>query len=177
MRFVETRIAGLYVVELEKIEDDRGFFGRSFCEQEFAKEGLATRMVQANIGFNKRKATLRGLHYQASPFAEAKLVRCTRGRVFDVALDLRPHSRTRGGWYGVELAEETHLALYLPEGFAHGYQTLTDNAEILYLTSQFFQPDAVRGVRFNDLLFNIVWPLEPQVISDKDRSWPDFKWS
>lgn len=172
MRFTNAPLDGLYVVELERIEDERGFFARAWCEDEFGRLGLVTKFAQANVGFSKRRGTLRGMHYQISPHEEVKLVRCTRGAVFDVAIDLRCSSPTYKHWFGIELNECNQTMLYIPSGFAHGYQTLVDNSELYYQSSQSFFPESARGVRFDDPLYSIQWPLEVQVISVKDRSWP-----
>jgi len=174
MRFTEVSLPGLYVVELERIEDERGFFARTWCEEEFERLGLVGNIAQANTGFSKKRGTLRGMHYQVSPHEEVKLVRCIRGAVFDVAVDLRSSSPTYKHWFGVELNEENQTMLYIPSGFAHGYQTLVENSELYYQTSQSFFAESARGVRFDDAAFGIRWPLEVQVISEKDRSWPAF---
>lgn len=174
MRFKETPLPGLYVVELDRIEDERGFFARAWCEVEFVRFGLVGRMIQANVGFSKKRGTLRGMHYQVSPHEEVKLVRCTRGAVFDVAVDLRFNSPTHQQWFGIELNEDTQTMLYVPAGFAHGYQTLADNSELFYQTSQPFIAESARGLRFDDVTFGIRWPLEVQVISEKDQNWPAY---
>jgi dTDP-4-dehydrorhamnose 3,5-epimerase len=174
MEFKETRLRGAFLVGIKKIVDDRGFFARGWCRDEFGKLGLNPDATQLNIGFSHKKGTLRGMHYQKAPHAEAKLVRCTRGAVFDVIIDLRPYSVTRGEWYGVELTQDNHLSLYAPEGFAHGYQTLSDDAEIYYLTTAMYAAAAATGVRYDDPAFAIQWPLEVSLISDSDRTWPAF---
>ena len=175
MIFEETKLAGAFVVDLERREDPRGFFARSWCADEFADHGLSTQVVQANVSFNPRRATLRGMHFQRAPHAETKLVRCTQGAIYDVVIDLRPESDTYREWLGVELTQENRRALYVPEGFAHGYQTLVPDAEVFYQVSEFYTPDAEGGVRWDDPAFGIEWP-EPgsAFLSDKDRSWPDF---
>jgi dTDP-4-dehydrorhamnose 3,5-epimerase len=175
MIFSRTRLADAYLIELEPVEDERGFFARAWCEREFAEHHLSTRLVQANVAWNRRKGTLRGLHYQHPPHAEAKFVRCTRGALYDVIVDLRRDSATYKQWLGVELTADNHLALYVPEGFAHGYQTLADDTEIFYQVSAFYTPEAEAGVRWDDPAFAIEWP-DPHgaVLSDKDRSWPDY---
>jgi dTDP-4-dehydrorhamnose 3,5-epimerase len=175
MEFVETRLQGAYLVRLKRIEDHRGFFARGFCREEFARQGLAPEMQQLNVGFSPAKGTLRGLHYQLAPHAEAKFVRCTRGAIFDVIVDIREGSPTRGQWIGAELTQDNDTMLYAPEGFAHGYQTLTDDAEMYYMTSAAYASSAARGVRFDDPAVGIVWPLPVTVISDSDRKWPDFQ--
>ena len=175
MIFKPTGIDGAFVIELKKIQDDRGYFARTFCQKEFQAHGLCTFLVQANTAFTQRKGTVRGMHYQAAPYAEAKLVRCIRGAAFDVMLDLRPGSKSYCQWFGVELTSDNHRMLYIPEGFAHGYQTLQDDTELFYLVSQFYTPQAEQGVRWNDARFNISWPIVADaMLSDKDRTWPDF---
>jgi dTDP-4-dehydrorhamnose 3,5-epimerase len=175
MRFSETALAGVFQIELERHPDERGFFARTWCEKEFAGKGLNPRLVQCSISFNARKGTLRGVHYQAKPYPECKLVRCTRGSLYDVALDLRLNSPTYLRWIGAELTAENHRALYIPEGCAHGFLTLEDNTEALYQMSEFYYAEAARGVRWNDPAFSIEWPFEPQVISERDSAYPDFK--
>ena len=175
MRFTETKLKGAFILEPERLEDDRGFFARSWCETEAAAYGLYPKWVQCNISFNKKKATLRGMHFQAAPFAEAKLVRCTMGAICDVIVDLRPGSSTLKQWVAVELSAENRRMLYIPEGFAHGFLTLADNSEIFYQMSAFYAPGYARGVRWNDPAFTIVWPTDICVISDKDRNYPDFR--
>lgn len=172
MQFLETRLAGVFVVQLEPRGDERGFFARSWCEREFAALGLNAQLVQCNISFNKVKGTLRGMHYQAAPHEEDKLVRCTRGALFDVAVDLRPDSPTFREWVGVELSGENRDALYIPKGFAHGFQTLEDNTEIFYQMSTFYEPGAGRGVRWDDPLLDITWPLPATVINQRDLAFP-----
>jgi len=175
MIFKETRLKGAFIIELEQLKDERGFFARAWCQKEFEAHGLTPRLVQCNISFNKRRGTLRGMHYQAAPYEEAKLVRCTRGAVYDVIIDLRPDSPTYKQWIGVELTADNRRMLYVPEGFAHGYQTLTDNAEVFYQVSQFYSPESERGVRWNDPAFGIEWPeADVRIISAKDQSWPDY---
>jgi dTDP-4-dehydrorhamnose 3,5-epimerase len=173
--FVETELPGAFVVELERREDERGFFARAWCRREFEQHGLAGRLLQCNISFNERAGTLRGMHYQVAPNAEAKFIRCTRGEVYDVIVDLRPSSPTFKRWFGVELTAANGRALYVPEGFAHGYQTVVDETETFYQVSELYTPSAERGVRWDDPAFRIEWPeVEQRVISEKDRSWPDF---
>lgn len=176
MTFTETALKGAFLVGLKKIEDDRGFFARGWCRDEFAAHGLNPDMVQLNVGFSHRRGTIRGLHYQAAPHQEAKFVRCTRGAIFDVIVDLRPESPTRGRWYGAELTADNGLMLYAPEGFAHGYLTLVDDTEAYYLTSCAYAPASARGVRYNDPAFAITWPLPVTVVSDADGAWPDYTW-
>lgn len=171
----ETGIAGAVIIDLDRKEDDRGFFARTWDVEEFADLGLNPRLVQCNLSFNHKRGTLRGMHYQVSPHEEAKLVRCTQGAIFDVIVDVRAGSSTFLRWIGVELTAENRRALYVPEGFAHGYQTLQDDTEAFYQVTEFYTPEAERGARYNDPAFGIEWPLgEPAVISDKDAEWPDF---
>lgn len=174
MKFTETQLTGAFVIEIEKFEDNRGFFARSWCRNEFEAQGLNTRVVQTNISFNRNKGTLRGMHYQKSPYEESKLVRCTRGAIRDVIIDLRPDSVTYKRWISVDLTAENYRMLYVPENFAHGFQTLSDNTEITYQVSQFYTPKAENGIRWNDPVFDIKWPLDATVISEKDRNWPDY---
>ena len=175
MIFTETSLQGAYVVELEPFQDERGFFARAWCQREFREHGLTPVVVQANLSYNKKKSTLRGMHYQVEPYGEAKMVRCVRGRIYDVIIDLRPESPTYRQWFGVELTAENHKMLYVPENFAHGFQTLENDTEVLYQVSQFYTPGAERGIRYDDPAFNIKWPLDVAVISEKDRSWADFQ--
>jgi dTDP-4-dehydrorhamnose 3,5-epimerase len=172
--FVETKLVGVYVIEPEKVEDERGFFARTFCQREFKAHGLNHRVAQCSTSFNKRKGTLRGLHYQVAPYGEAKVVRCTAAAIYDVALDLRPDSLTYKQWMAVELTEENRRALYIPAGCAHGFQTLIDDAEVYYQISEFHHPEAARGVLWNDPEFRIEWPLEPAVMSAKDTNYPEW---
>lgn len=175
MIFTETDLAGAFVIDIERHEDERGFFARTWCEDELAEHGLSTRVVQCNIAYNHHRWTLRGMHFQAAPHAEVKLVRCTRGAIYDVIIDLRPESRTFRQWLSFELTAENSRMLYIPEGFAHGYETLADETETYYQMSETHTPAAARGVRWNDPAFGIAWPEpEPAVISEKDRSWPAF---
>lgn len=174
MRFVETRLPGAFVLETEPIRDERGFFARTFCQREFEARGLDPRIAQCNLSYNRRRGTLRGMHYQAAPHAEAKVVACVRGAIWDVVVDLRPDSPTFRAWFGLELAAGSGRALYVPEGFAHGFQTLTDDAEVFYQMSEFYHPESARGVRWNDPAFGIEWPLAEPEMSPRDRQWPDF---
>lgn len=175
MIFVSTTIKDAFVVELEKHGDDRGFFARAFCMKEFSEQGISFQPCQANIGFSQFKGTLRGIHYQTAPHAEAKLVRCTKGAVFDVVVDLRPDSPNYCQWFGIELTPENGRMLFIPKGCAHGYQTLEDNTELYYLVSDFYAPQAEEGLRWDDPKINIEWPITDNlVISDKDQLWPDF---
>jgi len=174
MIFRACELDGAYVIEHDPKIDERGFFARAFCVDEFNAHGLNPKVAQCNLSFNRERATLRGMHYQASPHQEAKLVRCIAGQIYDVIVDLRPRSSTFRKWFGAELSAENRWMLYVPEGFAHGYLTLTDNAEIFYQVSEFYAPRSERGVRWNDPAFGIRWPLEPRVLSAKDAALPDF---
>jgi dTDP-4-dehydrorhamnose 3,5-epimerase len=172
--FQETGLPGAYIIELEKRGDERGFFARAFCQREFGNQGLATDVVQVNNSLTAEQGTLRGLHYQLSSHSETKIVRCIRGAIWDCILDLRPDSRTFGKWYGAELTAENRNMMYVPKGFAHGFITLTSNAETFYLVDEFYAPEAERIVRWNDPKFAVNWPLQPTVISEKDAGAPDF---
>jgi dTDP-4-dehydrorhamnose 3,5-epimerase len=173
--FEQTRLSGAFLVDLERREDSRGFFARTWCANEFADHGLTTEVVQANVSFNPRQGTLRGMHFQRAPHAETKLVRCTRGAIYDVVVDLRRDSDTYKEWVGVELSADNRRALFVPEGFAHGYQTLVPDAEVFYQVSEYYTPGAEGGVRWDDRAFGIEWPdPDNAFLSDKDRSWPDF---
>jgi dTDP-4-dehydrorhamnose 3,5-epimerase len=172
MRFTETKLPGAYLIELDTLTDERGFFARSFCQEEFAARGLKTIVCQCNVSFNKTRGTLRGMHYQIPPKSEAKLVRCTRGAIYDVIIDLRSGSPTYCQWTAVELTESNHRSLYIPEGFAHGFQTLVDDSEVFYQMYEYFSQQHADGARWDDPAFNIVWPLPDPVISAKDLSYP-----
>lgn len=174
MKFTQTALAGCYIVDIQQLGDDRGFFARAWCAREFEAHGLSGAIRQANLSYNTSRGTLRGMHYQAMPHGEAKAVRCVRGAIYDVVVDLRPDSRTYRQWIAVELTAENRRMLYVPERFAHGFQTLQHETEVYYLVSEFYTPEAERGVRFNDPSFGIEWPLEVSAISDKDANWPDF---
>lgn len=172
MLFVEVSVIGAKVIDPTPHADDRGRFMRAWCAREFAEHGIEFSPVQANMGFSDKKGTVRGMHFQEAPALEAKLVRCTKGSIFDVVLDLRPRSPSYGRWYGVALSAENGRMLFLPEGCAHGYQTLEDETEMHYMTSAVYKPDVARGVRFDDPAFKIKWPLAATVVSAQDRSWP-----
>jgi dTDP-4-dehydrorhamnose 3,5-epimerase len=173
--FTEIEIPGVYAIDLETTEDERGFFARIWCEREFAERGLATAVSQSSVAFNRERGTLRGMHWQVAPHAETKLVRCTRGAIYDVVVDLRAGSDSFGDWIAVELTYENRRALYVPEGFAHGYQTLAPATEVHYQMSAAYAPEAARGFRWNDPRFGIEWPAARRlVISERDRRWPDF---
>lgn len=172
MKFIETELNGAYIIEPERIEDERGFFARTFCEQEFAAHRLEIRFVQCSVSFNQRRGTLRGLHYQAAPHTEAKLVRCTAGAAFDVIVDIRPGSPTYKRWLGVELSSGNYRMLYIPEGFAHGFQSLEDRTELFYQISKPHAPEAARGIRWDDPAIGISWPMKPLVVSARDQGFP-----
>ena len=172
MRFEPTPIEGVWVVDIEPIQDERGFFARAWCAHEFAEHGLEATFVQENVAFSARARTLRGLHFQREPVSEVKLVRCTAGSVWDVAVDLRPGSSTLNHWFGVSLTASERNMLSVPEGCAHGYLTLEDASEVRYLTTQFYAPAAAFGARYDDPAFDISWPSEVDVISEQDRGWP-----
>ena len=174
MQFKETKLSGAYIIDLDTLEDERGFFARAFCQKEFEENGLRSNIAQCNLSFNHKKGTLRGMHYQVKPYEEVKMVRCTQGKILDVIIDLRKDSATYKKWVGVELSAANNSMLYVPEGFAHGYQTLEDNSVVYYQVTEFYQPGSERGIRWNDPAFNIDWPLEISVISDKDNSHPDY---
>ena len=175
MIFTETHLKDAYIIDLKKIADERGFFARAYCQNEFAEHGIQLNWVQANQAFSKKRRTLRGLHFQEAPYAEAKLMRCIRGAMFDVIVDLRPESPSYLQWLGVELTADNRRALLVPEGFAHGYLTLEDNTEAFYPTSQFYTPGAEGGVRWNDPAFGIEWPFtDDLIITEKDQSWPNY---
>ncbi len=174
MKFITTPLPGAFVIELEKRGDDRGFFARAFCTREFGEHGLVTHFVQANNSLSGPRGTLRGLHYQLAPCAETKLVRCIHGAFWDVMLDLRPGSDTFGRWFGAELSAANRRMMYVPKGFAHGFITLTEDAEAFYLVDEFYTAKLERGVRWNDPCFEIRWPIEPQLVSEKDSNHPSF---
>jgi dTDP-4-dehydrorhamnose 3,5-epimerase len=174
MIFHKTPLKDAYVIEIQPIPDERGFFARAWCQHEFTAQGLNAHLVQCNVAYNHRQGTLRGMHFQNVPYAEVKLVRCTMGALYDVIIDLRPDSPTYKQHFGVELTAENHKMFYVPEGFAHGYLTLTDNTEVFYQVTQFYAPAAAGGVRWNDPAFGITWPTAVQVISERDANYPDF---
>jgi dTDP-4-dehydrorhamnose 3,5-epimerase len=172
MKFTETVLKDAFIVEPVRLEDERGFFARTFCQNEFREHGLSTTIAQCNVSFNHRRGTLRGMHYQVVPKAEDKFVICIGGAIFDVMIDLREGSPTWGRWVGVELSGENRRMLYVPKGFAHGYQTLTDNASVLYQVSEFYSPEHERGLRWDDPAFGIQWPIDAPILSEKDASHP-----
>lgn len=175
MLFTETVLKGAWVIDLERREDERGFFARTFCAHEFSEHGLQPVVAQSNLSFNHRTGTLRGMHYQVAPAEEAKLVRCTNGAIYDVIIDMRPESPTYLQHFGVDLSSDNRRALYVPEKFAHGYQTLLDDSEVTYQVSEFYAPGHEQGLPHDDPAFEIQWPLPVSVISEKDRSWPTFR--
>ena len=175
MIFRKTKLNDACIIDLEKIEDDRGFFARAFCLNELKEYGIDFPIAQVNVSFSKIRGTLRGLHFQRQPYRESKLMRCTKGSIYDVIIDMRPNSSTFMQWLGAELSERNHRMLYVPEGFAHGYLTLEDNTEVTYPVSEFYTPGAEDGIRWDDQAFAIDWPIEPKVISEKDQSWPDYE--
>jgi dTDP-4-dehydrorhamnose 3,5-epimerase len=173
--FTPTPLAGAFVIEPEPSADERGLFARTWCQRELAAQGLEARLVQCSTSYNKRKGTLRGLHYQVAPFAETKIVRCTRGAIFDVVVDLRPDSPTFIQHVSAVLTADNRKAMYVPVGFAHGFQTLEDDTELLYLMSEFYSPEHARGVRWDDPAFQIAWPPDERTMAEHDRNYPDFR--
>lgn len=174
--FRESRLKGAFIVEPEKFEDERGFFGRSFSQKEFSRQGISTPPVESNISFNRKTHTIRGLHFQSAPHAQAKLVRCTRGAIYDVMIDLRSGSPTRGQWEAAELTANNHVMLYVPEGFAHGFQTLEDDSEVFYEVWDSYVPGSAGGIRWDDPAFGIRWPETREIVlNERDRTWPDFR--
>lgn len=174
MIFTETKLKGAFIIDLQKREDERGFFARTYCADEFAKHGLSINMPQSNMSLSKQKGTLRGMHFQVDGAEEAKLIRCTRGAILDVIIDIRKDSATYCEHISVELTDENHRMLYVPEGFAHGFITLVDNVEVAYQVSQFYTPGKEKGIRWNDPLFGIQWPTDSPIISEKDAVHPDY---
>jgi dTDP-4-dehydrorhamnose 3,5-epimerase len=172
--FREVGLQGAFVIEPVRSEDERGFFARTWCQREFAEHGLNERLAQCSLSFNRKKGTLRGMHYQVAPYEEAKLVQCPRGAIYDVIVDLRPASATFRRWVATELTAENRLMVYVPEGFAHGFQTLEDDTEVYYQITEFYVPESGRGFRWNDPGFDIRWPSAERIISDRDNSYPDF---
>jgi dTDP-4-dehydrorhamnose 3,5-epimerase len=174
LKFTETQLKGAYIIEPELLTDERGFFARSWCQKEFTERGLNPNLVQCNISFNLKKGTLRGMHYQAKPHEEAKLVRCTMGAIYDVIVDIRPESPTFKQWVAVKLTAENRKMLYIPEDMAHGFQTLVDNTEVFYQMSEFYHSESSTGLRWDNPVFEIEWPIEVKIISDKDSSYKDL---
>jgi dTDP-4-dehydrorhamnose 3,5-epimerase len=175
MTFDHTKISGVFEIRPEFINDERGFFARTWCQKEFEAQGLNPRLLQCSLSFSSRKGTLRGMHYQAPPYAEAKLVRCTRGTIYDVVVDLRPESRTFKQWIAIILTAEKRNLAYVPEGCAHGFLTLEHGTEVFYQMSEFYNAESARGVRWNDPAFRIEWPAKAEVMSTRDRTYPDFE--
>lgn len=175
MKFIEIKLKGAYIIETERLEDERGFFARTFCQREFEEHGLNPHIVQCNISFNKKKGTLRGMHYQVAPHQEAKLVSCIRGVIYDVIIDLRRDSPTYCQWFAVELSAENYKTLYVPEGLAHSFQTLVDDTVVFYQMSEFHHPECARGVRWEDKAFGIEWPSSSPVISKRNLKYPNFR--
>lgn len=174
MIFTETPLKGAYIIDPERLADERGFFARTWCRREFEEHGLNTGLLQCNLSFSRKKGTLRGMHYQVAPYAEEKLVRCTAGAITDVIVDLRADSNTYKQWFAVDLSSDNRRMLYIPEGLAHGFLTLTEDVEVFYQMSEFYSPDCARGVRWNDPALGIRWPIEVAMISERDRTYPDF---
>ena len=172
MKFIETILKGACIIEIERLEDERGFFARTFCRRDFKAHGLNPWRVQCSISYNRRRGTLRGMHYQASPMSEAKLVRCTQGAIYDVIIDLRKESPAYCKWTAVELSADNYMMLYIPEGFAHGYQTLEDDTDVFYQMSQYYAPEFARGVRYDDPALGITWPLDEKIVSESDKKYP-----
>jgi dTDP-4-dehydrorhamnose 3,5-epimerase len=176
MIFEKTKLNDAYIIRPERLEDDRGFFARAWCQKEFEQHGLVSNLAQCNLSYNKSRGTLRGMHYQKKPHEETKLVRCTAGAIVDVIIDIRPESSTFRQWLSVELSAQNRTMLYVPQGFAHGYVTLVDDAEVFYQVSEFYTPGVEGGIRWNDPFFQINWPLaENLVVSEKDNNWPDYE--
>jgi dTDP-4-dehydrorhamnose 3,5-epimerase len=174
MIFTETPLKGAFVIDIERRVDERGFFARCWCAKEFELNGLSSRLVQCNTSFTARAGTLRGMHYQTKPFEEAKLIRCIRGSIYDVIVDIRPESPTFTSWFGITLSADNRKAVFAPEGFAHGFVTLEDDVEVFYQMSEYYSPEHAAGFRWNDPLFQIEWPLTPGIMSERDRTYPDF---
>lgn len=174
MRFIKTDLPGAWLIHLEPVYDDRGYFSRTFCVREFAEHGLETNFVQHSLSYSALRGTLRGMHFQAAPDGEVKLVNCVRGAIWDVIIDIRPQSPTFGQWRAFELTAENQSHLYIPTGFAHGFETLSDHTEVRYLISSYYEPSAANGFRYDDPTFAIPWPLPVAMISSKDQAWPDF---
>lgn len=174
MKFNQTTLHGAYLIEIEPHEDERGFFARTWSREEFLKHELNAAIAQCSISYNKKRGTLRGVHYQVKPYEETKVVACTAGAIYDLIVDLRPTSKTFKRWFAVELTADKKNMLYVPEGFAHGFQTLEDESEVFYQISQTYQPEYSRGIRFDDPAFGFQWPIEKRIISERDRTFPDF---
>ena len=175
MIFIETKLKGAYIIEMEPIEDERGFFARAWCKSEFKTHGLNSDLVQCDISFNKKRGTLRGMHYQCTPYEEAKLIRCLRGAIYDVIIDLRSESKTYKQWSAIELTAENRKMIYVPEGFAHGFQTLDENTEVFYQMTEFYHGECARGVRWDDKEFEIKWIVKEKIMSEKDKKYKLFR--
>lgn len=175
MKFTQTKLSGAYIIQLEKREDSRGFFARTFCANEMTDHGLESKIVQTNMSRTMKKGTVRGMHFQTAPHQETKLVRCTRGSIYDVIIDIRPDSPTYKQWIGVELSAQNHTMLFVPRDFAHGFITLEDDCEVMYEVSEFYSPGFEGGIRYNDPAINIAWPIPVSDVSEKDAAHPDFK--
>jgi dTDP-4-dehydrorhamnose 3,5-epimerase len=174
MKFIETSLAGAFLIDIEPVVDERGFFARAWCWREFEQHGLNPDLKQCNISSSRKRGTIRGMHYQIAPYQEDKLVRVTQGAIYDIIIDLRPFSSTYKEWIGVELTADSYRMIYVPKGFAHGFQTLMDKTEVFYQMSEFFTPEYYTGFRWNDPIFNLRWPVEEKIISAKDQSFPNF---
>lgn len=174
MIFTETKLDGAFIIDVKKLEDERGFFGRAWCKKEFDEHGLNSDAVQANVSYNIHKGTLRGMHYQEAPFTESKTIRCTQGSIYDVIIDIRPTSPTYKQWLGVELTANSFRMLYVPDGFAHGFITLEDHTSVHYIVTQYYTPGAESGIKFDDSTFDIHWPIQPIIVSEKDKAHPKF---
>jgi dTDP-4-dehydrorhamnose 3,5-epimerase len=175
MIFLKTKLPGVFEIQIEAKADERGFFARTWCQKEFEAHGLSGRLVQCSVSFNSRKGTLRGMHFQPAPHEEAKLIRCTQGRIYDVVVDLRPQSPTFKDWVAAVLTAEKRNMVYVPEGCAHGFLTLEDESEVSYQMSEFWDAESAKGVRWDDPVFRIEWPTKVEVISDRDRTYPNFE--
>lgn len=175
MIFIETRFKGVYIIQIEKIEDERGFFARSWCRKEFEEHGLNPKLVQCNISYNKKRGTVRGMHYQVAPCEEAKLVSCIRGSIYDVIIDMRSGSLTKYQWLAVKLDASDYRMLYVPEGYAHGFQTLENDTVVFYQMTEFYHPEYAKGIRWNDPVLGIEWPIEETILSEKDKSFTPKK--
>ncbi len=174
MKFIETPLKDSFIIEIEKHTDERGFFARTFCKKEFGELGVPDNIVQTNLSFNNKSGTIRGMHYQAEPYAEPKIVSCYAGEIYDVIIDLRKDSETYCKWFGIRLSESNYKSLFIPRGFAHGFQTLQNNTLIHYQMGEYYMPEYARGIRWNDPVFNISWPLDEVTVSEKDNGYPDF---
>jgi dTDP-4-dehydrorhamnose 3,5-epimerase len=172
MIFTETKLKGAYLINLKRLEDERGFFARTFCQHEFKEYGLNIEIAQTNISYNKKRGTLRGMHMQLAPFKESKVIKCNQGAIYDVIVDLRKNSKTFLQWISAELTSENYQMIYVPEGFAHGFITLEDNTEVTYQMNQFYAPGSEKGFKWNDPAFDIIWPMEPVVMAERDKNFP-----